>query len=266
MSITGIVITLNEQNNIRDCIENMQTVCDEIIVVDSNSSDQTREIAAKLGAKVIVQEYLGDGFQKNFALNDASSDWILSLDADERFPEALNNPEMIAEIKSLDLKSTKYDAFGFPRRNYIGSRWIKHSGWYPDVCVRLYNRTKARFKEVKQHSYVETKNYKILHGDIIHYSFKNLGELFAKPGRNFSTRSAKIMYEKGKKANSFSPVLHGINSFIRHYVFGLGFLDGIDGFTVSLSSAVNGYLKYAKLLEYYRDPKVLNSENFNKIW
>ena len=74
------------------------------------------------------------------------------------------------------------------------------------------------------------------------------------------------MYEKGKKANSFSPVLHGINSFIRHYVFGLGFLDGIDGFTVSLSSAVNGYLKYAKLLEYYRDPKVLNSENFKKIW
>ena len=261
MSITGIVITLNEQNNIRDCIENMQTVCDEIIVVDSNSSDQTREIAAKLGAKVIVQEYLGDGFQKNFALNDASSDWILSLDADERL-----TPEMIAEIKSMDLKSTKYDAFGFPRRNYIGSRWIKHSGWYPDVCVRLYNRTKARFKEVKQHSYVETKNYKILHGDIIHYSFKNLGELFAKPGRNFSTRSAKIMYEKGKKANSFSPVLHGINSFIRHYIFGLGFLDGIDGFTVSLSSAVNGYLKYAKLLEYYRDPKVLNSENFNKIW
>ena len=222
MSITGIVITLNEQNNIRDCIENMQTVCDEIIVVDSNSSDQTREIAAELGAKVIVQEYLGDGFQKNFALNDASSDWILSLDADERL-----TPEMIAEIKSLDLKSTKYDA---------------------------------------QHSYVETKNYKILHGDIIHYSFKNLGELFAKPGRNFSTRSAKIMYEKGKKANSFSPVLHGINSFIRHYIFGLGFLDGIDGFTVSLSSAVNGYLKYAKLLEYYRDPKVLNSENFNKIW
>ena len=213
MSITGIVITLNEQNNIRDCIENMQTVCDEIIVVDSNSSDQTREIAAELGAKVIVQEYLGDGFQKNFALNDASSDWILSLDADERL-----TPEMIAEIKSL------------------------------------------------QHSYVETKNYKILHGDIIHYSFKNLGELFAKPGRNFSTRSAKIMYEKGKKANSFSPVLHGINSFIRHYIFGLGFLDGIDGFTVSLSSAVNGYLKYAKLLEYYRDPKVLNSENFNKIW
>ena len=107
MSITGIVITLNEQNNIRDCIENMQTVCDEIIVVDSNSSDQTREIAAELGAKVIVQEYLGDGFQKNFALNDASSDWILSLDADERL-----TPEMIAEIKSLDLKSTKYDASG----------------------------------------------------------------------------------------------------------------------------------------------------------
>ena len=261
MNITGIIITLNEQSNIKDCIESMQSVCDEIIVVDSNSKDKTRDIAEELGAKVIIQDYLGDGFQKNFALDKAKNDWILSLDADERLTS-----EMISEIKSLDLKSSGFDGFGFPRRNFIGSRWIKHGGWYPDVCVRLYNKQKTMFKKVKQHSFVETKNYKILKGDIIHYSFKNLGELFAKPGRNFSTRSAKIMYEKGKKANSLSPVLHGINAFIRHYILGLGFLDGIDGFTVSLSSGVNSDLKYAKLLEYYRDPKVLEAEDFNKVW
>lgn len=261
MNITGIIITLNEQANIKECIQGMQKVCDEIIVVDSNSSDQTREIATELGAKVIVQEYLGDGFQKNFALDQAKNDWILSLDADERL-----TPEMEQEIKNLNLATTEYEGFGFPRRNYIGSRWIKHGGWYPDVCVRLYNRKKTCFKKVKQHSFVETKNYQVLKGDIIHYSFKNLGELFAKPGRNFSSRSAKIMYEKGKKANSFSPILHGFNAFIRHYLWGLGFLDGIDGFTVSLSSAINSYLKYAKLLEYYRDPKVLSAEDFKKVW
>ena len=156
MNITGIIITLNEQTNIKDCIESMQSVCDEIIVVDSNSKDKTRDIAEELGAKVIIQDYLGDGFQKNFALDKAKNDWILSLDADERLTS-----DMISEIKSLDLKSSGFDGFGFPRRNFIGSRWIKHGGWYPDVCVRLYNKQKTMLKKVKQHSFVETKNYKI---------------------------------------------------------------------------------------------------------
>lgn len=152
------------------------------------------------------------------------------------------------------------------RRNYIGSRWIKRCGWYPDYCVRLYNRQKTRFKEVKQHSFVDAISPKKLNSDLIHYSFKNLGELFAKPGRNFSSRSAKIMYQKGKRANAFSPALHGFNAFLRKYIFQLGFLEGTDGLTVSLSSAMNSYLKYAKLLEFQRDPKVLQAEDFNKVW
>ncbi len=261
MNITGIIITLNEEHNIGNCIQNMQQVCDEIIVVDSLSSDNTVKIAEELGAKIIKQSYLGDGFQKNVGLAYASNNWILSLDADERLTD-----EMVSAIKELDLNTTTYDAFAFHRRNYIGSRWIKHSGWYPDVCIRLYNKTKTKFKEVKQHSFVETKNYKIIRSDILHYSFRNLGELFAKQGRNFSTRSAKIMYQKGKKANALSPILHGTNAFIRHYIFSAGFLDGIDGVTVSLSSGINSYLKYAKLLEYQRDPQVLKNENFDKIW
>lgn len=260
-SITGIIITLNEENNIRECIENMKSVCAEIIVVDSESTDATRQIAEELGCRVIIQPYLGDGFQKNVGIPHAANDWILSLDADERLTD-----EMIDAIKKLDLGSCPEDAFGFPRRNYIGSRWIKHGGWYPDVCVRLFDRRKTKFKEVKQHSFVETQNFRTIKADIIHYSFRNLGELFAKPGRNFSSRGAKIMYEKGKKANAFSPVFHGANAFIRKYIFRLGFLDGIDGVTVALSSGVNSYLKYVKLLEYRRDPKVLAQENFKKIW
>ncbi len=259
--ITGVVITLNESRNIKECIESLQQVCNEVVVVDSMSTDDTLKIAESLGAIVVSQPYLGDGLQKNVGLDYASNDWVLSIDADERL-----TPELVTEIKKLNLAETTHDAFAVKRRNYIGSRWIKQCGWYPDYCIRLYNRTLTRFAEVKQHSSVQAKSPQRLDADLIHYSFENLGQLFAKPGRNFSGRAAKIMYQKGKKANSFSPFTHGLNAFIRKYVFQKGFLGGVDGMTVALSSAVNSYLKYAKLLEYQRDPKVLENEDFNKVW
>jgi len=261
MKISGNIITLNEEANIADCINSLKKVCDEIVVVDSGSKDNTIEIAQSLGAKVIHQAYLGDGFQKNVALNHVTYDWVLSLDADERLTE-----EMVKDIQSVDLESTQYDAFSFRRKNMIGSRWIKHCGWYPDNCTRLYNHKKTKFKEVKQHSSVPANSLKTFHSDIIHFSFKNIGELFAKPGRNFSGRAAKIMFAKGKKANSFSPFLHGLNAFIRKYIFQKGFLGGVDGMTVALSSAVNSYLKYAKLLEYQRDKSVTEQDDFKNIW
>ena len=260
-NITGVIITLNEANNIEDCIASLRLVCDEIIIVDSGSQDQTITLAEAAGARVFTQPYLGDGPQKNYGLQFAKNDWILSLDADERL-----TPELVSIVKQLDLATTSHDAFAMRRRNYIGSRWIRRCGWYPDYCVRLYNQRITRFKDVKQHSFVEASAPKELNADLIHYSFKNLGELFAKPGRNFSSRSAKIMYQKGKRANAFSPVIHGLNAFFRKYLFQLGFLAGIDGLTVSLSSAMNSYLKYAKLLEFQRDPKVLQAEDFNKVW
>ncbi|EHN71510.1 glycosyltransferase family 2 protein [Aliivibrio fischeri] len=259
--ITGIVITLNESKNIVECIQSLQQVCSEIIIVDSNSTDNTIALAEKLGAKTITQSYLGDGFQKNVGLDYASNDWVLSLDADERLTD-----EVVNTIKTLDLTKTEHDAFAFRRRNYIGSRWIKQCGWYPDYCIRLFNRKKTKFSEVKQHASVQAKNPERLNADLIHYSFENLGQLFSKPGRDFSGRAAKIMYQKGKKANAFSPFAHGLNAFIRKYIFQRGFLGGTDGMTVALSSAINSYLKYAKLLEYQRDPKVLENENFNKVW
>lgn len=260
-NITGVIITLNEENNIIECINSLKQVCNEIIVVDSNSQDKTVELAKVAGAKVYVQSYLGDGLQKNFCLQFANNAWILCLDADERL-----TPELVKTIKSLELDSVPCEAFSMPRRNYIGSRWIKRCGWYPDHCTRLFNKEKTQFKNVKQHAYVEAKAPVKLQADIIHYSFKNIGELFAKPGRNFSSRAAKIMYQKGKRANVFSPILHGLNAFLRKYLIQLGFLGGIDGLTVSLSSAINSYLKYAKLLEFQRDPKVLQAEDFNKVW
>lgn len=259
--ITGVVITLNEGKNIEECLKNLKQVCNELIVVDSNSTDDTVAKAEALGARVYKQAYLGDGFQKNFGLTYATNKWILSLDADERLTD-----EMVAQINSLDLEKAENDAFAFRRRNIIGSRWIKRCGWYPDYCTRLYNKEKTKFAEVKQHAFVPAQSLIKLKCDLEHYSFKNIGELFAKPNRPFSLRGAKIMYEKGKRANGFSPFIHGANAFIREYIFQLGFLAGVDGFTVSLSACVTAYLKYAFLLEFQRDPKVLEETDFKKVW
>ncbi len=258
--ITGTIITFNEEAHIAECIQSLRQVCSEVIVVDSQSTDRTREIAETHGAKVVVQAYLGDGLQKNIGPEHSTHDWVLSLDADERLTD-----ELVRAVSTLDLANSPVDAYSFRRRNYIGSRWIKVCGWYPDHFIRLYNRRKTRFAPVKAHARVESQNFQRLSVDLIHYSYKSVGELFSK-GDRFSTRAAKIAFEKGKRANAFSPMLHGWTAFIRKYIFKRGFMGGVDGFTVALSAAVNSYLKYAKLLEYQRDPKLRETLKSGGLW
>ncbi|MDD4210391.1 MAG: glycosyltransferase family 2 protein [Bacteroidales bacterium] len=259
--ITGIITTLNEEHNIEVCIKSLQLICDEIIVVDSLSADKTHELAKACGAKVYLQSYLGDGIQKNVGLAHATNTWVFSLDADERI-----SPELAKEINAIDIENTPYDAFAVKRKNFIGSRWVKACHWYPDYLVRLYRKDKTRFTEVKQHAHVPSNNKKKLSNAIIHYRYNNIGEVFAKPERNYSSRGAKILYIKGKKANAFSPVLHGSLAFLSNYFFRGGILGGIDGLSLSIAIAQNSYLKYAKLLEFQRDPKVLENENFDAVW
>lgn len=260
-NITGIITTLNEERNIKDCIVSLQQICKEIIVVDSGSTDKTREIATELGAKVHVQPYLGDGPQKNIGLKYASNLWVFSLDADERIM-----PELANVINGIDLSNTKYWGYAVRRRNYVGSRWMRTREWYPNYLVRLYRSDKLRFSESKQHDAVPKENTLRLKADIMHYRFKNIGELFDKPERNYSTRAAKIMYLKGKKVTAFTPFIHGFSAFWVNYLFRGGILYGVDGFTLSLATAYHAYLKYAKLLEYQRDPLVRERTNFEQIW
>lgn len=258
--ISAVIITLNEAHNICACIDSLGDLCNEVIVVDSGSSDKTAALAQSLGARVYQQAYLGDGPQKNHGLQFTKNDWILSLDADERLM-----PEAVECIKRIDLQNTPYDAFSLRRRNYIGSRWIKVCGWYPDHFVRLYNKTRTRFSEAKGHSQVTTANFERLPCDLIHYSYKSVGELFSKSDR-FSTRGAKILHGNGRRANSFSPVMHGTTAFIRKFFFQKGFLGGVDGATVALSAGVNSYLKYAKLLEIQRDPLIQKGLDEKGLW
>ena len=259
--ITGIIITLNEEKNIEACILSLRQICNEIIVVDSESTDKTCEIAEQLGAKVYLQPYLGDGIQKNAGLKYASNSWIFSLDADERL-----TPELIDAINTLDLHNTPYWGYVVRRRNYIGSRWVRCCGWYPNYLVRLFRQDKLMYSQTKQHAAVPSDNTYKLQADIVHYSYNNIEELFSKPARNYSTRSAKIMYLNGKKANAFSPFHHGFWAFVGNYFFRRGILGGVDGLTLSFAIACNAYLKYAKLLEYQRDAKVRENEDFDKVW
>lgn len=260
-AITGVVIALNEAEHIEACLASLARVCDELIVVDSGSTDATCALARQAGARVIEQPYLGDGPQKNVGPKVASNRWVLSLDADERLTD-----EAVAVLLALDLAVNDHDGFALRRRNFIGSRWIKRCGWYPDYCLRLYDRERTGFSPSRQHASVRAGNPRRLDGDIEHYSFDNLAELFTKAGGRFSTRAAKIMYLKGKRVNAFSPFLHGVNAFVRKYLFQRGFLAGLDGLSIALSAGVNAYLKYAKLLEFQRDARVCEREDFDRIW
>lgn len=259
--VSGIVTTLNEEANIVACIQSLQQVCDEVVVVDSCSTDRTIELAEAAGARVFTQPYLGDGIQKNVALQYVKNLWVLSIDADERLA-----PELVAKIRATDFDVTPYDGFALRRRNYVGSRWVKACGWYPDYLVRLYRHDRLRFPEVKQHATVPTANTCRWKADLIHYRYKNIGELFSKPGRNYSSRGAKILYLKGRRAHWWSPLWHGAAAFVVNYFVRGGILGGIDGLTLSKAVALNSYLKYAKLLEYQRDPAVRDAEDFTKVW
>lgn len=259
--ISGIITTLNEEKNIVDAIRSLQQVCDEVVVVDSLSSDHTVDLARQAGAKVVLQSYLGDGIQKNVALAHVKNLWVLSIDADERL-----TPELVDFINRTDFETTPYDGFALRRRNYVGSRWVKCCRWYPDWLVRLYRHDRLRFCDVKQHSHVPTDNTLRVKTDLIHYRYKNTGELFAKPGRNYSSRGAKILYLSGKRVHSWSPVAHGLGAFMVNYFLRGGILGGIDGLSLTLSIAQNSYLKYAKVLEWQRDEKVRNEEDFDNVW
>ena len=152
--VSGLIITYNEQKNIADCIKSLREVCDDIVVVDSCSSDQTVSIAEDMGARVIRQPFLGDGPQRSVGVSICQNDWILNLDADERL-----TPGLVEGIKKLDLENNSVDVFEFKRLNYIGSRTTKYAGQYPDYVARLFNRLTADFTPVKAHTRVRGKKH-----------------------------------------------------------------------------------------------------------
>jgi len=247
MKITANIITLNEEKNIEDVIKSVQDVCDEILVVDSLSSDRTCEIAESLGAKVVKQEYLGDGKQKAFGAPLAKNDWILSIDADERL-----DSDAIEAIKAIDLEKTPYDGFSFARKTFVGKAYIKL--WYPDRVVRLYNRKKCGYTTAGGHARVDAKNVKDLDAHMLHYSYDDYAHMI-KTTHKFITRGARLAYEDGKRAGKLDPFLHGVGALFKTLILKGGAFHGINGWNVAVISAFSSYMKYALMLEMQENEK-----------
>ncbi len=255
MKISVVIITFNEERNILRCLDSVAEIADEIIVVDSFSTDKTEAICLEKGARFIRNPWPGYGAQKNFGNNKATYDWILSLDADEAL--SLDLRTSIVELKKEEPSA---DAWSMNRlTNYCGS-WIRHCGWYPDVKIRLFNRKKGKWNLEKVHESLEmewntAKGH--LSGDLLHYSFYSR-EDHLRQVEHYSTLVAHQFYEKGKKAGWFKMIASGSLRFIRDYFFRLGFLDGKAGWTVCRLSAKAAYLKYVKLRRLYQ-----HAQNFS---
>ena len=251
VNISVVIITFNEERNLARCLDSVKGIADEVILVDSNSKDNTVAIAKAYNARVIEHPFAGYGQQKNFATQQAANDWILSLDADEALSPELQ--KSILEIK----KAPEHVVYEMPRiTNYCG-KWIKHCGWYPDKQTRLYNRTKGKWIEQHVHEYWAADNNEtkgLLTGDLLHYSFATVDEHLRKIEK-YSELAATAAVENGKSASMlkiwFSPKWH----FISEYIFKLGFLDGYYGYLICRLSAYAAFIKYSKIRLYSRKSK-----------
>lgn len=241
--LSVVIITFNEEKNIGRCLDSVQDVADDIVVVDSFSTDLTEAICKEKGARFVQHRFEGHIEQKNWAITQAKYPYVLSLDADEALDETLKRS--IIEAKN----NWKYDGYTMNRlTNYCG-QWIKHCGWYPDTKLRLWDSRKGRWGGVNPHDkYEMDEDAKIGHlkGDILHYSYYTLEDHY-KQVNYFTDIASKALYKNGKNASWIKLVISPVVKFIRDYFIKLGILDGYYGFVISRISAYATYLKYKKL-------------------
>jgi glycosyltransferase involved in cell wall biosynthesis len=250
IKLTAVVITYNEERNIARCLSSLKSVADELIVIDSESTDATVAISKDLGAKVLNQPFLGYAGQRIFSDNAASNDWVLMMDADEWLSDEL--AVSIADFK----KSPKANACRFPRLNRYCGKWIRHGAWYPDKKIRLYDRTKGSWKGGNVHEYWEAHNsseriYE-LRGNLLHDSFQSLSSHLKKINR-YTDIAAKDAVADGKTASVFKIWFSPKWTFLSHYFFRFGFLDGFEGYTIARMSAFMTFMKYNKIRQYSRE-------------
>ena len=242
-TLSAIVITRNEAHNLDDCLRSMQGLVDEIIVVDSQSTDGTVAIAERHGAKVSrPADWPGFGPQKNRALDLATCDWVLSIDADERL-----TPELSAEIRAVLQHLDSKVAYEIPRLSWYCGKFIHHAGWQPDYVLRLFKRGSAKFSDDLVHERVVTDCALVkLQNHLLHYSYLNFSQVLSKV-EAYSTASAKQAFARGKRSSVGAAVGHGAWAFFRTYVLRAGFLDGSHGLALSISNAETSYYKYLKI-------------------
>jgi glycosyltransferase involved in cell wall biosynthesis len=239
--LSVIVITMNEEAAIARCLDSVRWA-DEVVVVDSGSSDRTVEICRGFGAKVeVMADWPGFGPQKNRALAKASGDWVLSIDADEWVA-----PELRDEIRAVILRPDAEPAYALPRLSSFCGRYMRHSGWWPDRVVRLFRRGAARFSDHLVHEQLEVNGtVGCLRQALMHESFTSFEEVIEKMDR-YSSAGARMMVEGGRDGSLSSAISHGLWTFVRTYLLRLGFLDGREGLMLAVSNAEGTYYRYLK--------------------
>ncbi len=246
--LSVVLIAHNAAHQLEECLASA-AFADEIVLVDSGSTDATREVAARHGARVVSRDWLGYGRQKQFAVEQARHDWVLCLDADERV-----SPGLRASIERA-LAAPVAPVYRMPRCNRFLGRWLRHGEGYPDWSPRLFDRRMARWSDDAVHEkvlYAVTPG--TLEGDLLHDSAEDLARYLDKQNR-YTTLAAEQLYERGRSAGAFELLASPVVRFFKFYVLRLGFLDGIAGLVHIGIGCMNSYMKYAKLIEMRRANK-----------
>jgi len=249
LALSVVLITQNAAAQLPDCLASV-AFADEVVVVDSGSSDGTAEVAARYGARVVAKEWLGFGRQKQFAVEQAAHDWVLCVDADERV-----SPELAASIvRALGdpRQPAQFSVFRMARRNRFLGRWLRHGEGYPDWSPRLFDRRQARWSDDAVHEKVlYAVSPGTLEGDLLHESAENLARYLDKQNR-YSTLAAQELHQRGRSAGLAELLLSPLVRFVKFYFLRLGCLDGLPGLVHIAIGCMNSFTKYAKLIELNR--------------
>ncbi|HEX8175349.1 MAG TPA: glycosyltransferase family 2 protein [Pyrinomonadaceae bacterium] len=260
MKITATIITFNEEANIRAACESVSWA-NEILVVDSESTDRTREIAEECGARVITRAWPGFSKQKQFAADEAAHEWIFSLDADERVSEELRHS--IEDILYTNEEGLA-DGYRIARRSFYMGRWISGGGWYPNHQLRLYRKSKGEWKGAYIHESVKMKEgarVETLSGDLLHYSIRDAAHHNRMIGERYAPLAARQMYEAGRRTSAFKIATAGTTAFLRSFLLKGGFRDGLAGYAIARFAAHNAYLKHLLLWELQNEKNAKKDES-----
>lgn len=247
-ALSVVIITLNEKHRLPACFERL-AFADEILLIDSGSKDGTQDWAREHGARVIDQPWLGYGPQKQFGVQQAANDWVLCIDADERV-----SPVLVESIQSA-LAAPEFMAYRFPRCNRFLGRWLRHGEGYPDLSLRLFHRSHARWGEETIHEAVHTDGpVGLLSGDLLHESQETLAAYLDKQNR-YTSLQADELIRRGKQVGTARLLLSPLIRFIKFYFVRRGFMDGAPGLVHILIGCMNSFVKYAKVNERLRNPR-----------
>lgn len=252
INLTVAIITYNEEKNIGRCISSVLPIADEILVVDSFSTDKTEDICREFNARFLKNPFKGHIEQKNFALQCATHDYVLSLDADEAL-----SPELLEEIKRVKA-DWQYDGYEFHRLTNYNGFWVRHCGWYPDTKLRLVKKERAEWRGKNPHDILKMKNDErigFLQGDLLHYSYESISSHIQQTDK-FTTIAARAAFSDGVRSSRFKIVTRPVFKFLRDYFFKLGFLDGRYGFIICCINSLSALLKYSKLYDLQIGKKI----------